>query len=283
MPTRAEEIMIENLSSSEIEAIEERMRPGHYSRAGFLNETERLKTVIQRDREALAEMGITPKQIADRLDGIMAQALRLRSMHMYRPEAAQAFTPLIEEKFSVAIMGYLGWQQCPYKTGIDFCGKSSHDLEIYNVENDEDIQFPGLIAHLIRYHHFFEGNSPYRLDPKQAVKTLELKPGVSYESQTAIEYFWTETNALDEIQRAKELINDDAFSLDIADSAVFRFDAKEGLGILTSEVEIALEALPEINGEPVRLYHCKVPKGVRYLKHTASEYVLPWEGGKEPS
>lgn len=36
-------------------------------------------------------------------------------------------------------------------------------------------QFPGLIVHLVRDHHFFEGKgTPYRLEPTTAARVLEL-------------------------------------------------------------------------------------------------------------
>lgn len=36
---------------------------------------------------------------------------------------------------------------------------------------------PGLIVHLIRDHHFFEGpGSPYRVDPVKAAQVLGLQP-----------------------------------------------------------------------------------------------------------
>ena len=49
-------------------------------------------------------------------------------------------------------------------------------LYILNRETGESFTGPGLIVHLIREHHFFEGKeSPYRVEPEKAVRVLELQ------------------------------------------------------------------------------------------------------------
>ena len=49
------------------------------------------------------------------------------------------------------------------------------DFVITNNRTGETLKGPGLIVHLIRDHHFFEGKqSPYRVDPEKAARVLEL-------------------------------------------------------------------------------------------------------------
>jgi tetratricopeptide (TPR) repeat protein len=54
--------------------IEQRMRPGHWSRAGFLDETERVHDVIERDALRVEAMGLTHAQLADSLGTLLELA-----------------------------------------------------------------------------------------------------------------------------------------------------------------------------------------------------------------
>ena len=61
--------MSENLT---IAQVEKRMRPGQYSRGGFLGWSESLETILIQDEQTLDNLGITHEQIADTLEKIFS-------------------------------------------------------------------------------------------------------------------------------------------------------------------------------------------------------------------
>ena len=67
----------------------------------------------------------------------------------------------------------MGLQQCPWCGYVSqICGS---DYTVENTNLKEKISFPGLILHLIREHHFFEGKGTrYRVDPEDVVRILEV-------------------------------------------------------------------------------------------------------------
>ena len=70
------------------------------------------------------------------------------------------------------------WTPPPYRTqcsaGLGI-RHGSVDWWLKNLKTSEEIKGPGLIVHLIRDHHFFEGRmSPNRVDPSQLARILEL-------------------------------------------------------------------------------------------------------------
>jgi hypothetical protein len=71
----------------------------------------------------------------------------------------------------VFLVNYKDWQSCPWGCHA----YSSNDFMIVNRTTGETVTGPELMPHLIRTHHFFAGReSPYRTDPEQLAKVLEL-------------------------------------------------------------------------------------------------------------
>ncbi len=64
------------------------------------------------------------------------------------------------------------------------------DCLLQNVNNGIRLFFPGLIIHLIRDHHFFEGSLKYRVEPEQIIKLLELEPNRDYTPRFEEEITW---------------------------------------------------------------------------------------------
>ena len=72
------------------------------------------------------------------------------------------------------ITQWRSFQVCPWGCPADV-QLGSIDFLILNRKTGESFTGPGLIVHLIREHHFFEGQaSLYRVDPAKAVRVLEL-------------------------------------------------------------------------------------------------------------
>ncbi|MFX0091869.1 MAG: hypothetical protein ACFFBD_08920 [Candidatus Hodarchaeota archaeon] len=153
--------------SQEYKEIQERMRPGNCSISGFLDKDEDLREVVLRDNKTLEMLNITHNQIADKLESLVTIAQKKWDMG----EEA-----IVEGKFKIEGRFYRGWQECPFYTFLKTCPQITKDFAIENITTGQKIRFSELIIHLIRDHHFFEGNVYYRLDPVEAIKCLELEP-----------------------------------------------------------------------------------------------------------
>ena len=100
---------------------------------------------------------------------------------------------VVAKRFRVRIVHYHGSQHCPFGyrettteiqdstldpqplMGRESCGYGSSDYDIENLISGESIFVSELIIHLIRDHEFFEGiGLPYRLDPRRAIRVLEM-------------------------------------------------------------------------------------------------------------
>jgi hypothetical protein len=157
-----------------IEELETRMRPGQLSQTGFLGPKERLSDVLSSDAKTLQELGLTYEQLATALEELIEKADERRG----RPVNYKG-------KFIVQVEAYTGFQICPFTPdphsgqctadgGVRF---GSLDWKVRNLVTGKEMRGPGLIVHLVRAHHFFEGfESPHRVDPRQLASLLELGP-----------------------------------------------------------------------------------------------------------
>ncbi|MBL0183600.1 MAG: hypothetical protein IPP96_15445 [Chitinophagaceae bacterium] len=154
-----------------IEELERRMQPGAYSVKGFLGVGEKLTVITERDRSVLKELGLSYELIAGRLDELLAASIEVRK------------EKVVVGQFEIRLERFRGFQLCPWSQEPDFqqCKMGSGvqygsiDWEITNRKIKRSLSGPGLIVHLVRDHHFFEGlGSPYRVDPLQLAQLLEL-------------------------------------------------------------------------------------------------------------
>jgi hypothetical protein len=171
--------MVSHLSAEELEG---RMRPGRFSQQGFLGVRESLSEVIQRDAATLQRLNVGYAELAARLDELLRASGA--SDTAWPPERAPVTFP---PHFQVHLRVYAGWQMCPWSAGPRTqceagggVAYSSLDWHILNTRTGQAMTGPGLIVHLIREHHFFEGReAPYRVDPQELARLLELgtRPG----------------------------------------------------------------------------------------------------------
>ena len=185
-----------------IPELERRMRPGAYSVMGFLGQTESLETVVAEDSKTLKTLGISHEQLADALEHVLRCVADQRDKLLegdlpeYRKREGESLVPdlchaesiprftvdnlpntdvayIVGSQLQVFIAQYRGLQECPW--GCEYEHWSSFDFLILNRQSCTCVTGPGLIVHLIREHHFFEGlESPYRVDPAEVVQVLEL-------------------------------------------------------------------------------------------------------------
>jgi hypothetical protein len=194
------------MNTPSISELESRMRPGAWSEMGFLGCLESLEVVLDQDNQTLKALHISCEQIADALEKILQSVLDQRKklleeksqefrkregkepifdLYLYQPNYIPNFSLnnlpstdlgyLVGNKFQVFIRQYRGLQECPWGCEYDYW--SSLTFLILNRQSGKFVTGSGLIVHLIRKHHFFEGiQTPFRVDPARVADVLELAP-----------------------------------------------------------------------------------------------------------
>jgi len=149
------------------------MRPGAFSLSGFLGPNEKLDEVMLHDDKIVSELNITHEELAQRLEELIDVG-----------ERAPGHYVNALGRFEVLVTVYKGFQICPWASHPDraqcLVGKGASHASvrwsIRNLRNGQAMSGPGLIVHLIRDHHFFEGlESPERVDPGHLSRLLELQ------------------------------------------------------------------------------------------------------------
>jgi hypothetical protein len=145
------------------------MRPGSFSRTGFLGRDESLVDVISRDAKTLSELDLSCVVLASELDELVTAA-EASPAHQVRIGALECQVQVLQ-----------GFQICPWAPDPDRrqCDAglgvrhASIDWRITDLETAEEMRGPGLVIHLIRDHEFFEGRmSPNRVEPLQLARLL---------------------------------------------------------------------------------------------------------------
>jgi hypothetical protein len=175
-----------------VRELEDRMRPGAWSVGGFLGASESLEAVMRQDELTLRRLGISYKQIADALAKVLS-AMHERYWERHDswrdhvilrdartiPSFSLDNLPSVEDgildgNLQAFMTQWRGFQECPWECDTDPTW-GSFDFLVLNRRLGEFVTGPGLIVHLIREHHFFEGiGSPYRCDPAKLIRVLEL-------------------------------------------------------------------------------------------------------------
>ena len=171
-----------------LERIEERMRPGALSVAGFLGPKESLIARIAADRAEIERLGVTTDQIADRFEGLLGRALRRWELSG-SDDACE-----VGGGYRVRILAFAGFQECPFLVGADASPCPVRTYGSLQVDIDGPagrMSLPGLGVHLIRDHGFFEGNTPFRMPPADLVRVLGVAPGVDYTPARVEEVCWS--------------------------------------------------------------------------------------------
>lgn len=278
----SKQLFIEDLLQEQIAVIEERMRPDRFSYAGFLGENQSLREVIEADTKTLERHGITHKQVGGRLDSLMGQAFRQQELG-FRVGSKSLQTPktgyLIDGFLRVFEVAWMGSQSCPwfYETEPEeSCGEGSHDFIVKNEKQGKEIKFPQLMAHLVRDHHFFEGNTSYRLEPENAINVLELKSGVDYTPKTKVEIIWRTssytTNVNDKFCLTQEIIKNAERQIEIASGA--KLYLRENKGVIIAKEDIKLAECLNIDGEEVLLSRNIVRRGQEKIERIEHKYVV---------
>ena len=231
--------------------------------------------VIERDEQTLRQTGISAQQIADRLESLVGQA-----RYIQRTGGALLTSEVVVEKFfKVSRVGYRGSQDCPFEdTRGEKCQETgSEDFSVEHLHDQSVLSFPALAIHLIRDHHFFEGNVLYRVEPEQAIAVLGLEPGINYAPKRRTEAWWVpHWGAMrpTELSGPQQRVIDEILAEPDEDIDL----GGEGRVIVRGEqaVIFAIERvrLPEaVKG--ARLEDERFPPGIWFLERRVSSYIVP--------
>jgi len=185
-------MLLEKLTKNQLDELENIMRPDISSQEGFLNKSEDLMFVYKIDKQVVNASEITFEQISDKLETLVGKVKRLSWLDNFDWDKIEKGY-IVEGKFKISFVSYRGYQHCPFneikKCSEDF-EHSDSDYTIINLKTKKLIFFSALHIHLIRYHHFFEGHTKYRLDPLKCIEALELEPLISYKPVYKTQYVW---------------------------------------------------------------------------------------------
>lgn len=181
----------------------------------MLGKGECLVDCILRDNQTLEKLGITHRQLAQRMKGLMLQA-KYKPDVKDQPSLNQILKSLgkdvqpahflgnfglltagaqwscqnkweatVDDHLLVSVVSWGGAQECPFKSPDDdsYYGYKygADDVLVLNLKLQQWARYSSLLPHMIKHHHFFEGqNSTYRADPQRLAEVLEVKPGIDY-------------------------------------------------------------------------------------------------------
>jgi hypothetical protein len=188
---------IHSFSQDQREELNRRAMPGSLSVCGFIASDEDIFEISKADAKVLSEHKITYEQLGDRIDDVIERANQVWRVFGYGK------TAIIDGCIEVLpYLSSLGHQQCLFGTSwTNTCGKGSSLITIRNkkLPDQKLSNVTELHGHLIRDHHFCQGNTSYRVDPELAIRILDLKPGVSYTPKINTYFEWISDTSGDDI------------------------------------------------------------------------------------
>jgi hypothetical protein len=148
----------------EMNEIQQRMQPGVLTLDGFLGHDHRnLIDILVEDDARVSRRDVTHEQIA----------AAMRSLMDAGAEGLGEFVS-VPPHFEVRVESVRGKLPCP------FGDRGLHrktNVSVRNTESGEEVAFSALLIHLIGEHGFYEGlGSPYRVDPENLIRILEVAP-----------------------------------------------------------------------------------------------------------
>ncbi|MDC7233353.1 MAG: hypothetical protein PQJ58_08970 [Spirochaetales bacterium] len=140
---------------------QENMAPGVITADGFLGDDKRpLQDMIVESEELLRHEGIDIDTVVQTLKDLMEEG---------RNGLGEPIT--VDGKWIVQTTEARGHLPCPFEDGI----YRKITTVVRNIEKEESIMYSTISLHLLQKHHFLEGKgSPFRLEPVQLKKVLEL-------------------------------------------------------------------------------------------------------------
>ena len=148
--------------------LEEDMRPGRLSTAGFLGKDERLLDVLAADnRYVVEELGLTHQQLARHL--LVLGAVAVKEAVKEPKEIAYH-----GRRFKVRATRHAAIVKSPFEDGT----RTNCEATVENLGNGRKLTYSLLVPQMIERYGFYEGKGTrYRVEPRAVVEVLEfLKP-----------------------------------------------------------------------------------------------------------
>lgn len=145
-----------------LEVVQGRMRAGLITRDGFLGTDRRsLAEILDGDHNAVNKLGLTHRQIADRM--------------AYLTEAGSkglGTTVTVDEDYEVRVDAVRGLMPCPWEhKGL----YPKVNVFLRDLRTGTELVWTALQVHMIGEHGFYEGRgSAFRIEPAQAKEALGL-------------------------------------------------------------------------------------------------------------
>ncbi|MBT3406206.1 hypothetical protein HN419_03485 [Candidatus Woesearchaeota archaeon] len=163
--------LLDEMTDDQLHAVEAWIK--QKSPGTFLATDDNLMEIVREDQKVLASAGVTYEQIVDRLNHFV-NAFKAKAQEAGpQDDLFLAFRCGydVDSNYHVSAELSLGKEMCP----LDDCEGSSVVYRVFNKLTGGEITFPELMPHLVRDHHFFEGNVTYRLDPGDAIRVMRLE------------------------------------------------------------------------------------------------------------
>lgn len=153
-----------NLSPDEVERIQELMQPGILCLDGFLaKDEEHILSVYEKDNELLRDLKITHYQIGKKLSDLAEMVIQSGQHTLH----TDSFTIIMSNEDE-------GETICPFGSNETVCHKGKRTFTLINHQTTKKFHFSELAIGIIRDHGFFQGKTPYRIDPFEACDALNL-------------------------------------------------------------------------------------------------------------
>ena len=142
-----------------------RLRKGHkiyQSTKGFISDDEGLFEVMFNDYQTLRKNNTNHRKLGGKLEDIVEKAKLLS-------DPTTNIKPVIVDGLYEVEIAYSGIQECPFEEK----GFDGGSVKIKNLKTGKTTKVQTISAHLIKEHGFFEGDVPYRVDPRDLIEVLE--------------------------------------------------------------------------------------------------------------
>jgi hypothetical protein len=176
-------LSLTHLNERAIADIEREMRPGKGSQAGFLGADESLVEVLAADNEAVAKLGLTHGDIAQKISGVidLVRANRVTFNSRSFPPVSEPFV-YDGRRYRIEVQQSKGLQFSPFGDGA-----GSADYRLTDLETGKSIFFSDLHPDMIAKYGFYEGKgTTYRLNPEDAAAVFGLAKAPVSSHSTAI-------------------------------------------------------------------------------------------------
>jgi hypothetical protein len=149
---------------TDLQKVVAQMQPGCLTRDGMLgNDLRTLQQILDADQAIVSRLGLTHADIARRLRGLTAIARRQLGNSV-----------VIEDAFEVRLEEARGLMPCPFGHPRRYLKNVTF---LRRLRTGEALQWSALGVHMIDRHGFYQGEgSPFRLDPEEIVRLLDIRP-----------------------------------------------------------------------------------------------------------